>query len=117
MWHLHVSDKIRFEEEKQRYTVQACNARFAICTKPFNLKKTVMYTIVDLDENIRGTENLVFGLGAETKKQCKEMLERLTNEKSKTCNFKTEVSHRNRIPLDIAAIYGVSKSKKRKSNE
>lgn len=33
-------------------------------------------------------------MGAETKEQCEEMLERLTQ-------GETEVSHRNRVPLDI----------------
>ena len=96
-----VGDKVKFRREKQKYTVMACDNRFLICTKPFNARKTVLYTIVDLKEKIRGTENLVFGAGAETKKQCEEMLERLTNEKSKTCDFKTEISHRNRVDLDI----------------
>lgn len=39
--------KIWFEGEKRPYTVRACDERFAICTKPFNLRKTVLYTIID----------------------------------------------------------------------
>jgi len=89
-----VGDKIKFEEEKQAYTIQACNDRFLVCTKPFNLMHTVLYTVVDLDRNIRGTENLIFGMGAETKEQCEEMLERLSIGES-------EVSHRNYIELKI----------------
>lgn len=90
--------KIKFKREKQRYTVQAAGKRFLVCTKPFNARKTVLYTIIDLKEEIRGAEDLVFGLGAETKKDCEEMLERLES-------GETEVSHRNRVPLNIEEIY------------
>ena len=89
-----VGDKIKFRSEKQRYTIQACNERFLVCTKPFNLQKTVLYTIVDLQENIRGTENTVFCMGAESKKQCESMLFRLVKSE-------TGISKRNRIKLDI----------------
>lgn len=89
-----VGDKVKFKREKQRYTIQACNDRYLICTKPMNALKTVLYTIVDLKEKIRGAENLVFGLGAETKQSCEEMLFRITTND-------TEISYRNRIPLDL----------------
>ena len=52
-----VGDKIYFEEEKRPYIVRACDDRFLICTKPYNFKpNTVQYTIVDLEEGIRGTD-------------------------------------------------------------
>jgi len=91
---LEVGSKIKFKEEKQRYTVQASNDLFAVCTKPFNAQKTVLYTVIGWEENVRGTENLIFGMGAETRKQCEEMLERLTT-------GETEISHRNRTELKI----------------
>ena len=54
--------KIWFAEEKRPYTIRACNERYLICTKPFNLQpKTVMYTIVDLEEEIRGTDGYSIG--------------------------------------------------------
>lgn len=87
-------DKIYFIEEKRPYTIIACNKRFLVCTKPYNPKHTVLYTIVDLKENIRGTENLIFGISFGTKEDCEEALERLTN-------GETEVSYRNRIELNI----------------
>jgi len=90
-------DKIKFAEEKQRYTIRACNERFAICTKPFNCKKTTLYTIVDLLENVRGRENLIFAAGAETDQECRRMLVRLKK-------GKTEVSHRHRCDLNIQEI-------------
>lgn len=89
--------KIKFEEEKQTYTVMASNVAFAICTKPFNPKKTVLYSIIDWNQNVRGRENLVFGMGAETKEECKEMLERLTQGES-------EVSSKHNIPLRIEKL-------------
>ena len=89
-----IGTKIKFKGEKQRYTVQASNGVFTICTKPFNARKTVLYTVISWLENVRGTENLIFGMGTETRQQCEEMLERLTQGES-------EVSHRNRITLDI----------------
>ena len=94
---LKIDDKIKFREEKQKYTVQASSNRYAICTKPFNPQKTVLYTIIDFKENVRGTENLIFSFGFETRKKCKEALERLENNE-------TEVSYRNRIELDIEKI-------------
>lgn len=88
-----VGSKIKFPKEKQQYTVQASNHFFSICTKPFNARKTVLYTIINWHEQIRGTENLVFGMGAETKEQCEEMLERLTQ-------GETDISHRNYVKLE-----------------
>lgn len=58
-----------------------------------------IYTIIDLHEKVRGTENLIFGSGAETDEQCAEMIDRL----SATDN-PTEVSHRNRIPCVVVRM-------------
>lgn len=99
-----VGQKIKFRREKQRFTIRACNERYAICTKPFNPRHTVIYTIIDLEEGIRGTENLVFGMGAETDQQCQEMLLRLTTPQESEIGLKTEISHRNRVGLDIESI-------------
>lgn len=95
-----VGDKLRFEEEKQVYTIQAKGDRYLVCTKPFNLKRTTLYTIVDTDKRIRGTENLVFGAGAETREDCEEMLERLEG-RNINLGFTTEISHRNNVPLKV----------------
>lgn len=77
-----VGAKIWFDNEKQGYTVRASNVAFCVCTKPFNAQKTVLYTIIDWEQGIRGPENLVFGFGAETDEECEEMLERLTQGES-----------------------------------
>jgi len=92
-----VGTKIRFMEEKQSYTVQASNRFYSICTKPLNIHKTVLYTIVDWHNQVRGTENLIFGMGAESKEDCEEMLDRLTNADS-------DISHRNYIALNIEKV-------------
>lgn len=92
-----IGDNIWFLKEKRPYTVRACNDRFIICTKPFNLKKTVLYTIIDLQFDIRGTENLIFCMGFESDEDCNDALIRLQS-------GQTEVSHRNRIELDIVKI-------------
>ena len=109
---LPVGSKVKFKSEKQKYTVQASDDRFAICTKPFNPKHTVLYTVVDFKEQVRGTENLIFGEGAETKEQCEDMLDRLNGRhdsggrsligsKYEQPPTTTEVSRRNRVSLDI----------------
>ncbi len=54
--------KIRLDGERQRYTIMAHNDRFFIMTKPFNAKKTYLYTIADLERGVRGPCNLIFGL-------------------------------------------------------
>lgn len=56
-----VGDKIRLEGEKQRYTVRARDSRFVIMTKPYNLKRTYLYTIADLERGVRGADNYIFG--------------------------------------------------------
>lgn len=57
-----VGTKIKMNDEVQRYTVQAANERFAIMTKPFNARRTYLYTITDLKRGVRGPCNLIFGL-------------------------------------------------------
>lgn len=91
-------DKVKFREEKQRYTVLKTNKRFAICIKPFNARKTYLYTIIDFKEEIRGPENLVFNCPDLYKeREVREMLVRLSRGKS-------EVSYRRKLPLNIEQI-------------
>ena len=95
-----VGDYIRFEEEVKKYEVRARNTDYLIMTKPFvnNRVRTVQYCIVDLINNIRGPENLIFGMGAETTEQCEAMLDRLISNES-------EVSFRNKLPLRMKKIF------------
>lgn len=92
-------DKILFVEESKPYKVRAVGDRYIICTKPYNLKHTGLYTIIDKQENVRGTENLVFCMGAETDEQCENMLERLEKGES-------EISRRNTVLCCIFKING-----------
>lgn len=113
--HLKVGSEVKFASEKRAYTVQASDERYAVCTKPFNPRHTVLYTVIDFKENVRGTENLIFGMGAETREQCEDMLDRLNGRhdsngrslvgtKFDEVPMRTEVSHRNRVALDIERI-------------
>lgn len=79
------------------YTVQARDIRFLVCSKPFNPRRTVLYTIIDRAKGVRGPENLVFGFGAETREQCEEMLKRLSA-------GDTEVSRRRSAALRVRKV-------------
>lgn len=92
-----VNQRVRFAAYKRPYRVRACDDRFVICTQPFNLKKTVLYTIIDLQQGVRGTENLIFCMGFKSDQDCKDALKRLQNGES-------EVSRRNMVALDIVGI-------------
>jgi hypothetical protein len=58
---MRIGDKIKMEGEQQRYTVKAFDKRFVILTKPFNPRKTYLYSIIDLERGVRGRDNLIFG--------------------------------------------------------
>lgn len=92
-----IGTKIFFKDEKKSYKVKAYNDRYVICTKPFNAQKTVIYTIIDLVKNIRGTDNLVFGHGYESDKDCSDALNMLAL-------GEMEVSHRRNVKLEITTI-------------
>lgn len=89
-----VGDKVYIPNEKRPYTVQARNERYIICTKPFAVRHTVLYFIVDLVERRRGPDNMIFCAGYETPEDCIERLQELKQ-------GEMEVSHRRGIPLDI----------------
>jgi len=91
-----VGDKIKFAEEKQRYTIKACSDRFLICTKPFNALKTYLYTIVDFERSVRGADNSIFSDSYETEGDCEKRLMSLVSGDA-------EVSYRNCVPLHIEA--------------
>jgi len=125
-----VGDFIRFEEEGKKYEIQARSGDFLVLNKPFARRrrrgmsciKTVIYTIIDLERQIRGVTiytiddlnrqlsepgNLLYRSVAETRLQCEEMLERLLA-------GDTEVSHRNNVPLRIKKIIKAEDASKRK---
>jgi hypothetical protein len=57
---LSVGDIVYFKTDKKPYTVNANNDSFTICTKPFNIKKTCLYTIIDWQQEKRNKNNMVF---------------------------------------------------------
>lgn len=91
-----VGDKIRFAEEKRPYKVRACDERFLVCTKPYNLRpQTVIYTIVDLKAGIRGTDGYSIGpYSYYSDNDCINYLKELKSGES-------YISYRNRIELNI----------------
>ena len=94
-----VGSKIKFAGERLRYTVQARSDRYVICTKPFNPRKTVLYSIIDFERNVRGRDNLIFGMGYETRQQCEDNLAQMTRE-----DCPVEVSRRNFVELEIESV-------------
>lgn len=69
-------DKIGFEEERNSYTVRAVSTdgRWVVCTKQFAALDTVLYAVVDFQEQLRGRDNYG-GLGYETRAQCQRAVE------------------------------------------
>lgn len=100
---LHVGDRVQFTDEhlRVRWTVKAVSVcgRFAILTKPFNLRRTVLYTVADFDAGVRGPDDRVFGPGYETDEQIARALAMFEAGDA-------EVSVRHDVPLDIAEVNG-----------
>lgn len=91
---VNIGDKVYLPDEKYPWTVRARDERYIICTKPYNPKHTVRYFVIDLYDKVRGTDNMVFCNGYETDEQCLERLDELQR-------GLIEISHRNRVPLDV----------------
>ncbi len=56
-----MGEKITMDGEKAPYKIMARDDRYVILCRPFNLKRTYTYSIVDLEEKVRGPCNYVFG--------------------------------------------------------
>ncbi len=54
--------KVKMNNEVQRYTVQAFDSRYVVCTKPFNARRTYLYFVADLETEQRGPCNWPWGL-------------------------------------------------------
>lgn len=92
-----VGARVWFEEERLPYTVQARTERFIVCTKPFAARHTVIYTIIDLEAQARGTDGFVFCGGYETRADCEKSLTNIVENHD-------GISHRNHVPLRIRKI-------------
>ena len=92
MFNVKVGSKIKFEEDKLWFTVQAFDSRYLICTS--ETKLGLFHTIVDLEKQIRGDDNMVFHSGYDTVELCEQRLkEFITGE--------LEISQRNWVQLNI----------------
>jgi hypothetical protein len=88
---------VRMDGERQRYRITAHDDRFVIMTKPFNAKRTYIYTIADLKRGQRGPCNLIFGppCKLDTEEGAKEALGMLQTD------F-IGISSRRRVPISEA---------------
>jgi hypothetical protein len=106
---IEIGSKIKFTNEKQRFTVIGSSENFTVCTKPLNQikrvrggfehKKTYIYTIIDWRQKKRNRDNLIFGSfnSYNTKSGAKKNIDAL--EKGEM-----ELSHRGIVELDIQEI-------------
>lgn len=116
-----VWEKIYFRRDKLPYNIMARNDRYIICSRKLNrrqdarllwnevenkaffsfteaynfYKKYPVYTIVDLEEQIRWTDNYIFSdINYFKNKDCEKLLKRLQK-------WECEISYRGRIDLDL----------------
>ena len=96
---LAVGDRVWFVEERLAYTVQAVSpdGRWVAATKPFAARRTVLYTVIDRDRQVRGRDDH-FGLGYETREACEAAIARFAD-------GSVEHSRRHRpIPVRLAKV-------------
>jgi hypothetical protein len=85
--------RLRFANERGTYRVRCISERYAICTRPHNPLRTVIYSIIDIERGIRGPHNLVLNVYDFRKDDgCEECLKDLID-------GKIEVSSRNHVDL------------------
>lgn len=96
---LKVGQKVKFDNENIWFTVKAVRHPFVICW--CNLFGKGYYTILDVENNIRGT-GTSWGLGHETDEQIAESMLALHGEHPD--EIEQEISRRNRVPLKILEI-------------
>lgn len=94
---LRPGDSVTFLEEKQPYRVRAASGNFVILTKPFNLRKTVLYCIIDWKRGVRGPDNLIFSHGYESDLDIAERMQDLVSGNA-------TVSRRRELPVNIIKL-------------
>ncbi len=96
-----IGQQIYFEEEPDTpYEVKAVDERFSIMTRPVvhDGEDTVMYTILDLETWMRGTNNLIFNpYDYATQEGIDECMKDL-----KSAECECELSRRNSIPVVLS---------------
>ncbi|OFE10329.1 hypothetical protein A5N83_03145 [Rhodococcus sp. 1139] len=65
---LSAGQRVQFSESQRWWRVRAASddRRFVILTSPFNLRKTVYYTILDTERGVRGPDDRMFSNGYES---------------------------------------------------
>lgn len=89
---LKVGQQIKFNNDRLWFTIQARNDRFIICNSV--TKRGTFHTIIDLEKNIRGDDNLVLHEGYCDQVHCEARLKDFAD-------GEIEISHRNNVPLNI----------------
>lgn len=98
---LEKGQRVWFSDGKKSFKVREANERFAICTQPYNFKpETVIYTIIDFERNVRGMDNMVFGMhDYYSDEDCAEAFKEL-NEGV----FEVSYKHSKHVELDIVKV-------------
>lgn len=65
---LSTGQRVQFSESQRWWRGRAASddRRFVILTSPFNLRKTVKYTILDTERGVRGPDDRIFSNGYES---------------------------------------------------
>lgn len=106
---LSLGDKIYFSTDKKPFTVKATNEQFTILTKPFNLKQTVLYTIIDWQRGYRNRNNMLFNpYDYAIQEDIDQCLKDLCDP-----NSVVKVSRRGKVELDIIKIIKAKEGYKR----
>lgn len=110
-------DKVKLADTVSKWTVRAVtkHGRFVILTQPFNLKRTVLYTVIDFDRGVRGRDDM-YGVGYETDDNIARAIHQFQHTEDDhrprcdedDCMGSLDVSFRsyNHVRLDIEAING-----------
>lgn len=93
-----VGQQVKFSNDRLWFTVQARNERFVICNAV--TKNNTYHTIIDLDQGVRGDDNLVFHDGYDDREHCEARLKDFID-------GEIEISHRNRVRLEVAGVIGI----------
>ena len=79
-----VGDKVYVPNEKKPYKVRTRDDRYIICTKPYNPRHTVLYTIfeahvekVDITEMGDKTRKVLTAINCEYAERCERMYKRI----------------------------------------
>lgn len=101
--HLRCGVRVWLFGEKRPYTVMAKNKHLVACVKPFTVRKTYIYTILDIKRGYRGTDGFVLGLSWKNRTSCVDSLKVMHK-------YGGEVSQRNRVALSVVRMAKPMKS-------